>query len=315
MPEVIGIQLIKGGLVHYYYPAKNGDQLHLHDFCVVETEHGLQMAKVVHPVKQISKKYLPEKLKPVLRAATKNDHDQFSKNEQKAKEAYKFCRQKVIEKKLDMKLVDVAYALDARKAVFYFTADNRVDFRELVKDLAHAFKVKIEMRQIGVRDEARRLGGVGCCGRTLCCCTFLKDFVSVSIRMAKEQHLSLNPTKVSGLCGRLMCCLSYEYLGKGQHKKTEEAEMSTASQHEAKVGHPAKLGKDGGAQSHCGQCHSSKLETGQSESATTPNENLGQDSQTGQQPAEGTETAKPEQRKQKHHHHPRKRYHQSKNKK
>lgn len=210
---------MKGGMVHYYYPAKNNDHLNLYDFAVVENEHGPQLSRVVHPLKQVAKDMLPEKIKPLLRKATDKDLAQFETNTKKEKDAYKLCRQKALEKKLAMKLVDVSYSLDARKAVFYFTAENRVDFRELVKDLAHALRVKIEMRQIGVRDEARRLGGVGCCGRTLCCCTFLKDFVSVSIRMAKEQNLSLNPAKVSGLCGRLMCCLSYEYYGKGKGQK------------------------------------------------------------------------------------------------
>ncbi len=219
MPEVIGMQMMKGGMVHYCYPAKNSDQLNLYDYGVVESEHGPQLGKVIHPLKQMDRNVLPEKIKPLLRKATDKDMAQFEANIKKEKEAYKLCRQKALEKKLAMKLVDVSYSLDARKAVFYFTAENRVDFRELVKDLAHTLRVKIEMRQIGVRDEARRLGGVGCCGRSLCCCTFLKDFVSVSIRMAKEQNLSLNPAKVSGLCGRLMCCLSYEYYGKGKTKK------------------------------------------------------------------------------------------------
>jgi hypothetical protein len=147
------------------------------------------------------------------------------------RDAYRLCRKLVLDKNLSMKLVDVVYTLDARKAIFYFTSENRVDFRELVKELAHALKVKIEMRQIGVRDEARRLGGVGCCGQSLCCCSFLKDFVSVSIRMAKDQNVSLNPTKVSGICGRLMCCLSYEYEGpKAKTRKPEKENEKTCAQ-------------------------------------------------------------------------------------
>ncbi|MCD4814574.1 hypothetical protein K8S19_12900 [bacterium] len=223
MPEVIGVQLLKGGGVHYFLAIN--EKLSLDAFCVVEGEQGLQIARVVRAAREIPENRVHATMKRIVRAATGRDHEQLKKNTKKEQEAHKLCREKVTRKKMQMKLVDVSYTLDSRKAVFFFTAENRVDFRELVKELAQALKIKIEMRQIGVRDEARRLGGVGCCGRALCCATFLKDFASVSIRMAKEQNLSLNPTKVSGLCGRLMCCLAYEYegaSGKGKRKKSQE---------------------------------------------------------------------------------------------
>ena len=222
MPEMIGVQYLKGGGVCYFLTPK--ERLALDSFCVVEGEHGLQMARVVRAGKIVAEAQMPQNIRPIVRVATGRDHEQLKKNNKKEIDAYRLCRKKVQEKDMQMKLVDVSYTLDGRKAIFYFTAENRVDFRELVKELAQVLKLKIEMRQIGVRDEARRLGGVGCCGRILCCASFLKDFASVSIRMAKEQNLSLNPTKVSGLCGRLMCCLAYEYegsRGKGKKKMTE----------------------------------------------------------------------------------------------
>jgi cell fate regulator YaaT (PSP1 superfamily) len=221
MSEIVSVQFLEGGKLHYYLAP--GPRLRTDSLCVVETEYGPAVARVVkiNPP-QLDRKNLGP-LRRVLRTATPRDLEQRKNNERLEREAYRFCRQKVQEKSLAMKLVDVAYTLEGRKAVFYFTSENRVDFRELVKELAQALRVKIEMRQIGVRDEARRLGGVGACGRTLCCCTFLKDFVSVSIRMAKDQNVSLNPTKVSGICGRLMCCLSYEYdPARAKRKKGEE---------------------------------------------------------------------------------------------
>jgi cell fate regulator YaaT (PSP1 superfamily) len=211
MTDVVGIQLLEGGKVQFYLTA--GQPVRLDSLCVVETEHGPSMGRVVKTRIHLPENKATEPLRRILRAAQAKDLEQVRHNEQLEREAYRLCRQLVQDKGLSMKLVDVVYTLDARKAIFYFTSENRVDFRELVKELAHALKVKIEMRQIGVRDEARRLGGVGCCGQSLCCCSFLKDFVSVSIRMAKDQNVSLNPAKVSGICGRLMCCLSYEYAG------------------------------------------------------------------------------------------------------
>ena len=211
MLDMVGIQLLEGGKVQYYLTS--GQPVKLDSLCVVETEHGPSMGRVVKTHITLPDSKEPEPLRRIIRSAQPKDLEQIRHNEELEREAYRLCRKLVLDKGLSMKLVDVVYTLDARKAIFYFTSENRVDFRELVKELAHALKVKIEMRQIGVRDEARRLGGVGCCGQSLCCCSFLKDFVSVSIRMAKDQNVSLNPTKVSGICGRLMCCLSYEYEG------------------------------------------------------------------------------------------------------
>ncbi|MCK5217983.1 hypothetical protein KAR10_00575 [bacterium] len=223
MPEVTGIQLVKGGRV--FYSLWSGKRLELDSFCVVETKYGPNMARVVRPKCILSEDRIAESTRRILRPATDRDQEQFKNNERREKEARRICRKKILEKGLSMKLVDVSYTLDARKAVFYFTAENRVDFRELVKELARALKIKIEMRQIGVRDEARRLGGVGCCGRSLCCCTFLKDFVSVSIRLAKDQNLSLNPSKISGVCGRLMCCLSYGEKGSREKRVVREEKV------------------------------------------------------------------------------------------
>jgi len=221
MSEVVGVQFLEGGKIHLYLSP--GPRLKVDALCVVETEHGPTIARVARiNVPQLDRK-AGGPMRRVLRTATPRDMEQRKNNERLERDAYRLCRQKVQEKKLAMKLVDVAYTLEGRKAIFYFTAENRVDFRELVKDLAQVLRIKIEMRQIGVRDEARRLGGVGACGHALCCCSFLKDFVSVSIRMAKDQNVSLNPTKVSGICGRLMCCLSYEYdPAKGKRKKGED---------------------------------------------------------------------------------------------
>ncbi len=219
MSDVVGIQLLEGGKVQYFLAA--GQDLKIDTWCVVETEHGPGVGRVVKSRVTEPDAKGGESLRRVVRHATPKDMEQIRQNERLERDAYRLCRKLVLDKNLSMKLVDVTYTLDGRKAIFYFTSENRVDFRELVKELAHSLKVKIEMRQIGVRDEARRLGGVGCCGQSLCCCTFLKDFVSVSIRMAKDQNVSLNPTKVSGICGRLMCCLSYEYDGpKAKQRKS-----------------------------------------------------------------------------------------------
>lgn len=227
MQDAVGVQFLKGGCVHYYRAPQDA-VFSLHTVVVVESEHGLQLARVVRGCCRLTEKQAGANLRAIVRTATLRDQEQQHRNELKEQEAYRFCQQKVQDKDLKMKLVDVTYTLDGRKAVFFFTAENRVDFRELVKELAQALRLKIEMRQIGVRDEARRLGGVGGCGRPLCCSTFLRDFSSVSIRMAKEQNLSLNPTKVSGLCGRLMCCLAYEYEGSLAKNKRKPAEESGA---------------------------------------------------------------------------------------
>lgn len=187
------------------YPLQAGDQV------VVETDRGRAMAIVVAAPREVDAHKAPQDLKSVLRLATEEDRALAAANSTREREAFKFCQQRIQERKMDMKLVRAEYLFDGSKVVFYFTADGRVDFRDLVKDLAHYFHTRIEMRQIGVRDEAKLTGGLGICGRELCCCTFLTDFAPVSVKMAKEQGLALNPNKISGQCGRLLCCLAYEY--------------------------------------------------------------------------------------------------------
>jgi cell fate regulator YaaT (PSP1 superfamily) len=184
---------------------KQGDRV------IVETERGKSIATVVVEPREFPKGAAPEGLKSIMRKALPDDLEAAARNAVKEKEAHAFCLAKIKERGMDMKLVRVEYLYDGSKAIFYFTADGRVDFRELVKDLAHAFHTRIEMRQIGVRDEAKMVGGIGICGRELCCSSFLREFEPVSVKMAKEQNLALNPTKISGQCGRLLCCLSYEY--------------------------------------------------------------------------------------------------------
>ncbi|PLR65725.1 MULTISPECIES: PSP1 domain-containing protein [Bacillaceae] len=208
MYDVVGVRFKKAGKIYYFDP--NGLQIENEDFVIVETVRGVEFGKVVINKKQVGENDIVMPLKKVLRVADEKDRLIVDENHHAAKEAYDVCQQKVTEHRLDMKLVDVEYTFDRNKVIFYFTADGRVDFRELVKDLAAIFKTRIELRQIGVRDEAKMLGGIGPCGRMLCCSTFLGDFEPVSIKMAKDQNLSLNPTKISGLCGRLMCCLKYE---------------------------------------------------------------------------------------------------------
>jgi cell fate regulator YaaT (PSP1 superfamily) len=206
--DVVGVRFKKAGKIYYFDP---GD-LHIEkdDFVIVETVRGVEYGRVVTARKQVEEHDVVLPLKKVLRLADQKDRLIVEENKQAAKHAYEVCCEKVNEHQLDMKLVDVEYTYDRNKVIFYFTADGRVDFRELVKDLAAIFRTRIELRQIGVRDEAKMLGGIGPCGRMLCCSTFLGDFDPVSIKMAKDQNLSLNPTKISGLCGRLMCCLKYE---------------------------------------------------------------------------------------------------------
>ncbi|MEH7118900.1 stage 0 sporulation family protein [Neobacillus vireti] len=208
MYDVVGVRFKKAGKIYYFDP---GDlSIEKDDFVIVETVRGVEYGKAVIARKQVEEHDVVLPLKKVVRIADHKDRMIVEENKQAAQEAYEVCNDKVNEHQLDMKLVDVEYTFDRNKVIFYFTADGRVDFRELVKDLAAIFRTRIELRQIGVRDEAKMLGGIGPCGRMLCCSTFLGDFDPVSIKMAKDQNLSLNPTKISGLCGRLMCCLKYE---------------------------------------------------------------------------------------------------------
>lgn len=208
MYDVVGVRFKKAGKIYYFDP---GDlSIQKSNFVIVETVRGVEYGQVVIDPKQVDENDVVLPLKKVLRIADQKDRMIVEENRLAAKEAYDVCDEKVSIHQLDMKLVDVEYTFDRNKIIFYFTADGRVDFRELVKDLAAIFRTRIELRQIGVRDEAKMLGGIGPCGRMLCCSTFLGDFEPVSIKMAKDQNLSLNPTKISGLCGRLMCCLKYE---------------------------------------------------------------------------------------------------------
>ena len=208
MAEVIGVRFKQVGKVYYFDPA--GIQVKKEDHVIVETARGVECGEVAMENRQVSDDNIVKPLKKVIRKATEEDLAQMRKNQEKQISAAKICNEKIAAHKLDMKLVDVEYTFDNNKILFYFTADGRVDFRELVKDLASVFRTRIELRQIGVRDEAKMLGGLGICGRPFCCSTFLGEFQPVSIKMAKEQSLSLNPVKISGTCGRLMCCLKYE---------------------------------------------------------------------------------------------------------
>ncbi len=208
MYKVVGIRFKEAGKIYYFDP--DTSELAAGDHVVVETARGVEYGQVVVAPKEVADKDIVTPLKKVLRKATARDIEQVQENEKKEKEALAICARKVEAHGLEMNLVDVEYTFDNSKIVFYFTAEGRVDFRDLVKDLASVFRTRIELRQIGVRDEAKMLGGIGPCGRVLCCSSFLGEFQPVSIRMAKEQNLSLNPTKISGLCGRLMCCLKYE---------------------------------------------------------------------------------------------------------
>ena len=215
MIEVIGVRFRQNGKIYFFSPA--GIDLEVVDAVIVETVRGVEYGKVVLGKRMIDEGNITSTLKPVIRKATAEDDARHETNKEKCKEAYQICLQKIAKHGLEMKLIDVEYTFDNNKVLFYFTADGRIDFRELVKDLASVFRTRIELRQIGVRDETKILGGYGICGRELCCHTYLSDFIPVSIKMAKEQNLSLNPTKISGVCGRLMCCLkneqeTYEYL-------------------------------------------------------------------------------------------------------
>lgn len=209
MSEVIGVRFKKVGKVYYFDPC--GEKVAAGQNVVVETARGIEYGETVLDNREVDDEELVKPLKKLIRVATEEDAQVVEENNRKAKEAFTICEKKIADHKLEMKLVAVEYTFDLNKVLFYFTADGRVDFRELVKDLAAVFRTRIELRQIGVRDEAKMLGGLGVCGRPLCCSSFLDDFQPVSINMAKEQNLSLNPTKISGTCGRLMCCLKYEH--------------------------------------------------------------------------------------------------------
>lgn len=208
MAEVIGVRFKEVGKVYYFDPLDN--KLNRGDMVIVETARGLECGEVATPNRTIDENELAHPLKPLIRIANESDLNRLAENKEKERAAYKICEQKIANHKLEMKLVNVEYTFDNSKILFYFTADGRVDFRALVKDLASVFRTRIELRQIGVRDEAKMLGGLGICGKPFCCASFMGEFQPVSIKMAKEQGLSLSPVKISGTCGRLMCCLKYE---------------------------------------------------------------------------------------------------------
>ena len=215
MIKVIGVRFRKTGKIYYFDPV--GLDIEAGQHVIVETARGVEYGHVVLGIREVEDKKVVQPLKPVIRIATPEDDAIDIGNREKEKKAFEVCLEKIRKHELDMKLIDTEYTIDNNKVLFYFTADGRIDFRELVKDLAAIFKIRIELRQIGVRDETKVLGGIGICGRPLCCSSYLSDFVPVSIKMAKEQNLSLNPVKISGVCGRLMCCLkneeeTYEYL-------------------------------------------------------------------------------------------------------
>lgn len=215
MTNIVGVRFRNAGKIYYFDP--EGMEMETGTHVIVETARGVEFGTVMIPSKEVEDDKVTQPLKPVIRIATEEDEKQQQRNKDKQEGAYKICQEKIAKHGLEMKLVQAEYTFDNNKLLFYFTADGRIDFRELVKDLASVFRTRIELRQIGVRDETKILGGIGICGRQLCCSTYLSEFVPVSIKMAKEQNLSLNPTKISGVCGRLMCCLkneqeTYEYL-------------------------------------------------------------------------------------------------------
>ena len=208
MVTVVGVRFKSAGKIYYFDPCEN--HITKGDNIIVETARGIEFGSCVIGPKEVSEDKIVPPLKCVIRKATDDDEKQYRENKNKEKDAFELCTKKIEKHNLVMKLIDVEYTFDNNKIIFYFTAEGRVDFRELVKDLASVFRTRIELRQIGVRDEAKMIGGLGPCGRPMCCSTHLGDFAPVSIKMAKEQNLSLNPTKISGICGRLMCCLNYE---------------------------------------------------------------------------------------------------------
>ncbi len=209
MIKVVGVRFKKAGKIYYFDPDKKW--INEGDYVIVETIRGIEYGQVVVGPKMVKEEDIVQPLKKVLRLATEEDIKCNQENKEKEKNAFDLCLKKIEEHELEMKLVDIEYTFDNNKVIFYFTADGRIDFRELVKDLASIFRTRIELRQIGVRDEAKMIGGLGPCGRTMCCSSFLGEFYPVSIKMAKEQKLSLNPAKISGICSRLMCCLNYEH--------------------------------------------------------------------------------------------------------
>lgn len=237
MTKVIGVRFRNAGKIYYFSPQDM--QIEKGDHVIVETARGVEYGLVVLGIKEVDDNQVVQPLKPVIRVATPEDDETEAKNHEKEKEAYAICLEKIQKHQLEMKLIGAEYTFDNNKVLFYFTADGRIDFRELVKDLAAVFKKRIELRQIGVRDETKILGGIGICGRPLCCHTHLSEFIPVSIKMAKEQNLSLNPTKISGVCGRLMCCLkheadTYEYLNSklpsvGDTVKTHDGQIGEVS--------------------------------------------------------------------------------------
>ena len=208
MANVIGVRFRTAGKIYFFSPGQL--DIKAGDHVIVETARGVEFGSVVSGPKEVEDEKIMQPLKPVIRVATKEDFRKEEKNREKEKEAFEICLEKIRKHGLEMKLIDAEYTFDNNKVLFYFTADGRIDFRELVKDLASVFRTRIELRQIGVRDETKIRGGIGICGRPLCCHTYLTEFAPVSIKMAKEQNLSLNPTKISGVCGRLMCCLTNE---------------------------------------------------------------------------------------------------------
>ena len=208
MIKVIGVRFRQAGKIYNFSPADF--QVKVGDHVIVETARGIEYGSVVQGIREVADDKVIMPLKSVIRIATEEDDKKAIENNEKEKKAFKICKEKIAKHGLEMKLIETEYTFDNNKVLFYFTADGRIDFRELVKDLASVFKTRIELRQVGVRDETKMLGGIGICGRPLCCNTYLSEFIPVSIKMAKEQNLSLNPTKISGICGRLMCCLNYE---------------------------------------------------------------------------------------------------------
>ena len=208
MTKVIGVRFRRAGKVYFFSPGKL--EIHHGDNVIVETARGVEFGNVVTGPREVEEERISQPLKSVIRIANKDDYRREEKNREKEKEAFSICQEKIRKHGLEMKLIDAEYTFDNNKVLFYFTADGRIDFRELVKDLASVFRTRIELRQIGVRDETKIRGGIGICGRELCCHTYLTEFAPVSIKMAKEQNLSLNPSKISGVCGRLMCCLTNE---------------------------------------------------------------------------------------------------------
>ena len=237
MTKIVGVRFRGAGKVYYFGP--KDFQLKLNDQVIVDTARGLEIGTVAMVPREVEDEEITQPLKDIKRVATEEDIEKAVVNRQKEKDALRICREKVAKHNLEMKLVSAEYTFDNSKLLFYFTADGRVDFRELVKDLAAVFRTRIELRQIGVRDETKLLGGIGMCGRPLCCTTYLTDFVPVSIKMAKEQNLSLNPTKISGVCGRLMCCLkneqeTYEYLNSQLPKENDTVTTPEGQQGQVK---------------------------------------------------------------------------------